>query len=471
MGDGLVRSGKSRSVSRTLAGIFGLLLITTVSVIPLTYTVVQSRRSDAVVIDVAGRQRMLLERYMKELLLAETEGTPAYRATRDLLEERVAVLMDGGPTVMHPGETAVLRAAPTQEIRAKLDDQQRRLRAFSVKAERFVAAGLGPGERDRLRSDLLHDNAALLDVSNEIVTLFTRHSEEGVQRLIRWELVMVLLVVAVATVRTWRFIQAEQALTQSRLIALEALRQRDAVKSSLLSSVSHELRTPLTAIKTMLSGLREEAGAPLSVRAECLDSIDEELDYLNRLVCNLLDMSRIEGGALVPRREWHLLEEVVEAAIRRAGPRLARRPFDVRLSPDVPPLFVDGVEMQQVLVNLLDNAVKFSPEGSPIALEARVNDGRIEIGVTNEGDGIPASDLERVFERFYRTASGRAPAPPGTGLGLAVCKGIVEAHGGRIVARSVPGEKTAVAFWLPMLSPPQDMRTPAAPAESAGRAG
>ena len=468
MGDGLVRSGKSRSVSWTLAGIFGLLLITTVSVIPLTYTVVQSRRSDAVVIDVAGRQRMLLERYMKELLLAETEGTPAHRATRDLLEERVAVLMDGGPTVMHPGETAVLPDAPTQEIRAKLHDQQRRLRAFSAKAEQFVAAG--PGERDRLRNGLLTDNAALLDVSNEIVALFTRHSEEGVQRLIRWELVMVLLVVAVATVRTWRFIQAEQALTQSRLIALEALRQRDAVKSSLLSSVSHELRTPLTAIKTMLSGLREEAGAPPSVRAECLDSIDEELDYLNRLVCNLLDMSRIEGGALVPRREWHLLDEVVEAAIRRAGPRLARRPFDVRLSPAVPPLFIDGVEIQQVLVNLLDNAVKFSPDGSPIVLEAGVSDGRIEISVTNEGDGIPASELERVFERFYRAAPGRAPAPPGTGLGLAVCKGIVEAHGGRIVARSVPGEQTAVTFWLPMLSPPQDMPAPAAPAESARRA-
>ncbi len=451
MGSRLIRSGAPQNVRRSLAGIVSLLLIATISIIPLSYTIVYYRQSDAVVIDVAGRQRMLLERYMKELLLA-AEGSASREGqdTRRLLEERVATLMNGGTVTVQPGAVGVtLPPAPTPEIREKLERQQRLLASFTGTAGRFLAAPSGTAEQARLRAGLLAENAELLSVSNEIVMLLTRHAEERVQRLIRWEVLMVLLVVAVSAVRTWRLLQAEGALAQSRMIAMEALRQRDAVKSSLLSSVSHELRTPLTAVKTMVSGLRDETGAPVSVRRELLEAIDEELDYLNRLVGNLLDMSRIEGGALVPRREWHVLDELIEAATRRMGSRLSRRPFEVRVEPDLPLLYVDAVLLQQVLVNLLDNAVKFSPPGSPITLEASCVEDGVEVSVTNTGPGIPPEELERVFERFHRARVRHTSPTSGTGLGLAICKGMIEAHGGRITARSVPDQWTMVSFRLP----------------------
>lgn len=248
-------------------------------------------------------------------------------------------------------------------------------------------------------------------------------------------------------------------------MAMQALQQSDAVKSSLLSSVSHELRTPLTAIKTMLFNLHEDPDLqPPHVRKEFLKSIDEELDYLNRLVGNLLDMSRIEAGTLKPNREWHLMDELVEAAIRRVGQRLERRALQIELSQDLPPVYVDGVEIQQVFINLLDNAVKFSPEDSPIHIDAAVVGEAVEVHVTNEGEGIPSSELERIFDRFYRVSSGRAPATPGTGLGLAICKGFIEAHDGRIVARSIAGGETTLSFRLPL------MKTVPAPEQEATHA-
>ena len=229
---------------------------------------------------------------------------------------------------------------------------------------------------------------------------------------------------------------------------MQALQQSDAVKSSLLSSVSHELRTPLTAIKAMLFNLQEGSPAPAPVQKECLRDIDEELDYLNRLVGNLLDMSRLEAGVLTPHREWNMVEELVEAAVRRLGRRLECRPLQIDLPATLPPVYVDGVAIQQVLVNLLDNAVKFSPAPTMIVLKATMTDDAVEVTVRNEGPGISSHELERIFDRFYRVT---ARTSPGTGLGLAICKGIIEAHGGRIVARSTPGKTTSVSFHLPLV--------------------
>ena len=128
----------------------------------------------------------------------------------------------------------------------------------------------------------------------------------------------------------------------------------------------------------------------------------------------------------------------MEAAIRRVEPLLTGRPLNVRLAPDLPALFIDGVQLQQVLVNLLDNAVKFSPADSAIWITAHLSDGTLEVAVTNQGPGVPAHELEKIFDRFYRVRSEHAPATPGTGLGLAICKGIIEAHGGTMTARSTP---------------------------------
>ncbi len=302
-----------------------------------------------------------------------------------------------------------------------------------------------------IRNDVLKDNAVLLEMANDAVAMLTQHSESRIHTLIRWELIVVLLVVAVASVGTWRFVQAENALKRSQAMAIQALQQSDAVKSSLLSSVSHELRTPLTAMKTMLFSLQEDGDSqPIPMRKEFLKGIDQELDYLNRLVENLLDMSRLEAGMLMPHREWHVLDELVEGAIRRVEVLLARRPLHVRLAQGLPPIYVDGVQIQQVLVNLLDNAIKFSPPESPIQITASLAAETLEVRVSNTGDGIPSDELNRIFDRFYRVQSGRAHGTPGAGLGLAICKGIVEAHGGHIMAQSVPGGETTILFRLPL---------------------
>jgi two-component system, OmpR family, sensor histidine kinase KdpD len=452
-----LRSGKFRGVNRTLVGILGLLVITIVSTVPLTLTILQLRQSDGLVIDMAGRQRMLLERHMKELLLAADGVDTPYQRTREVLRERVDALMRGGSTAVRIFNVTrtVLPSAPNDEIRGKLLQQKRLLEALVVKADRFLQTPRTADEYRVLRDDLLEENAALLEVANDAVVSLASHSEERVSRLVRWELIVVLLVVSVASVGTWRFVQAENEVKRSQIMTMEAFRQRDAVKSSLLSSVSHELRTPLTAIKTMLYDLHSHRGEKSGpAEKDLFKNIDEELDYLNHLVGNMLDMSRIEAGTLSPNREWHVLEELVEGAIRRVGQRLDRRELQIDLSSDLPPIYVDGVEIQQVLVNLLDNAVKFSPEGTPIHLGASRTGEAVEVRVTNQGEGIPSGELERIFDRFYRVSPGHVPATPGTGLGLAICKGIVEAHGGQIEARSISGRETTLSFRVPFVNAP-----------------
>ena len=184
---------------------------------------------------------------------------------------------------------------------------------------------------------------------------------------------------------------------------------------------------------------------------EFLLSVNQEVDYLDRLVGNLLDMSRFEAGALIPKKEWHILDELVEGAIRRLDGVGEARPFDVCFAENLPPVFVDGVQIQQVLVNLLDNAIKFSPPRSPIRITASLAGNSIEVGVSNSGEGVPPDELARIFERFYRVRSRESPSPPGLGLGLAICKGIIEAHGGSITAHSVQGVQTTVLFQLQLL--------------------
>ncbi len=455
MSDGVLGSGQLRGVNWTFTGIFSLLVLTALSIVPLTVTVHHLGESNATVIDVAGQQRMLLERYMKEVLQA-AQGIPApYQRTADLLAQRVTALVSGGPASAksEPNGMFVLPPAPTEDIRMRLLEQQRLLAQFVIEADTFLRTPPSTDDFARRRQALLASNAVLLQVSNEAVAMFARYFEEQVRAVIRWEALVVGLVVALASTRTWRHLQVEKALRESQAATMQALKQSDAVKSSLLSSVSHELRTPLTAMKTMLFNLQEGAPAQASLYKDCLRDIDEELDYLNRLVGNLLDMSRLEAGVLTPNREWNMVEELAEAAIRRLGRRLECRPLQIDLPATLPPVYVDGVAIQQVLVNLLDNAVKFSPPDTVISLQAAMTDDAVKVTITNEGPGIPPHELERIFDRFYRLT---APTSPGTGLGLAICKGIIEAHGGRIEARSIPGKSTSMSFDLPFV---KDMLT------------
>jgi two-component system sensor histidine kinase KdpD len=271
--------------------------------------------------------------------------------------------------------------------------------------------------------------------------------------------------------------QAALALERARLSAeaaqAAALAQSDELKSALLAAVSHDLRTPLASIKASATSLLDDSVEwDAATRRDFLTAIDEETDRLTLMVSNFLDLSRIEGGALRPQKDWYDVDELIADVRARLATRTASHPLLVTIEPDLPPLRFDYVQISQVLVNLLENAVKYTPPGTSIAVAARQAGGAIEISVHDDGPGIPVEHQARLFEKFYRAHSGSAAA--GTGIGLAISKGLVEAHGGRIWVESEPGSGTTFRFTLPLpASSHVESHPPAAasaPAPGRGRA-
>ncbi|WP_316976486.1 sensor histidine kinase [Shumkonia mesophila] len=260
---------------------------------------------------------------------------------------------------------------------------------------------------------------------------------------------------AVAIERTLLARDVEQA----RLLA-----ETENLRSALLSSISHDLRTPLVSIigsATTLSSV-EDAISP-DDRHDLVGTILDEAQRLNRFVQNLLDMSRLSYGALKPRRDWVDAREIVGGAVHRLRDTLKPFDVDVTVGPDVPLLYVDPVLMEQVLVNLLDNAAKFSPEGGRIGVDVGRRGDQVDLQVKDEGPGIPPAERELVFDMFYRVKAGDARTA-GTGLGLSICKGLVEAHGGSIRAQSGPGGRGAVmAIVLPAYPQPAETAEDAEP--------
>jgi two-component system sensor histidine kinase KdpD len=237
-------------------------------------------------------------------------------------------------------------------------------------------------------------------------------------------------------------------------LAGEAARVRvqmetERLRSSLLSAVSHDLRTPLSVITGGASTLLEsDHSLDEPVRRELLESILVEADHLNRLVANLLDMTRLEAGALEVRKEWQSVEEIVGAALGRMSRQLKDHPVVTRLEAELPFVPMDDLLVEQVLVNLLENAAKYAPPGSPIELSAKAEDGRLTMEIADRGPGIPPDEINRIFEKFYRASD--AARRPGAGLGLAICRGIIELHGGSISAENRAGGGAAFRFWLPL---------------------
>ena len=178
-----------------------------------------------------------------------------------------------------------------------------------------------------------------------------------------------------------------------------------------------------------------------------LDTLAEEADRLNRLVGNLLDMSRIESGALQPQRQWNVLIEIIESVMARMKHLAQSHRFKIDVPEDLPLLPVDFTQMEQVFTNLISNSLKYAPPGTLIQIRADVRGENVLIQVSNEGPQVPAEHLDRIFDKFYRiTAADRVT---GTGLGLSICKGIIEAHGGRIWAENIP-DGFAFNFTLPL---------------------
>jgi two-component system sensor histidine kinase KdpD len=261
--------------------------------------------------------------------------------------------------------------------------------------------------------------------------------------------------------------QGALALERAWLAQAEAraqvLEESDKLKSAILSSVSHELRTPLSTIKAAASSLRSrEVGWDSPARTELIAAIDDEADHLNMLVGNLLDMSRIESGALKPKREWNILSEIVGSVLARMKHLVEEHQIEVEIPESLPLVSVDYVQMEQVFTNLLSNSLKYAPANTRICIRLYAEE-TVHVQVSNQGPQVPSEHLERIFDKFYRiTATDRVT---GTGLGLSICKGIIEAHGGRIWAENLT-EGLAFNFTLPLTwdgttpsQPPTDMET------------
>lgn len=228
----------------------------------------------------------------------------------------------------------------------------------------------------------------------------------------------------------------------------EVLARTDELKSALMSAVSHDLRTPLASIMASVTGLLEPGmDWDEDTQREFLLGIYDEATRLNRLVGNLLDMSRIEGGALHPEKDWYSIGEVIGAVVQRLEPQLSKHPTTVDIQKDLPLLLLDYSEIDQVLTNLIENSIKYTPTGTSIDVKARRVDNVIEVSVDDNGPGVPPEHIRHLFDKFYRVDK-RSEAR-GTGLGLAITKGFVEAHGGRIWAENKPGGGLKVTFTMP----------------------
>jgi two-component system sensor histidine kinase KdpD len=246
----------------------------------------------------------------------------------------------------------------------------------------------------------------------------------------------------------------EQLAEQARRVLVQVDTER--LRSSLLSAVSHDLRTPLAVIAGSSSSLQQKDLDEVT-RQELLQTIVDESHRLARLVENLLNITRFESGAMVLNKQWCPLEEVVGSAMNHMAKAMAQRAVAINLPSDLPLVSLDDVLIEQVLINLLDNAAKYTPPLNPIDVAGRVEEGKLIVEVSDRGPGLIVGEDKAVFQKFYRGQQARQASGRGAGLGLAICRAIVEAHGGKIWAENRPGGGASFIFSVPMEGTPPEM--------------
>jgi two-component system sensor histidine kinase KdpD len=242
---------------------------------------------------------------------------------------------------------------------------------------------------------------------------------------------------------------------------VERAAETERLRSALLTSISHDLKTPLAAVLGAAGTLRE-FGQKLGdgEKADLLATIIDESERLNRFIANLLDMTKLESGAVTPNVALHDIGEIIGSALRRAGRILSRHKIALELAPDLPMLELDAVLFEQALFNLLDNAAKYAPPETTIRIQDWRNGDSVCLRVLDEGGGIPPNDLEHIFDKFYR-AQKTDQVRAGTGLGLAISRGFVEAMHGTIVAAN-RSDRSGAAFTISLPIPRQGQRLDAA---------
>ncbi len=348
----------------------------------------------------------------------------------DTIDARVSILM------AEAGDGNISRAAsyPPQDL--SLDGKEQAVAQWVLK--HGLSAGKG--------TDVLREASGMIfPVKTEETTLAVLAIEmndrektpsEGQRRLI--EAFANLAAIAIIRVRLAK--EAEQA---------KWLAESEKLHRALLDSVSHDMRTPLAAITGAVTSLISKKGAyDEGSRDVLLGTIKEEARRMNRFIGNLLDMVRLESGILKPKSEWCDVQDIVGVVLRATKETLQQHRVSVYIPPDLPPIKADFVLMEQVMVNLLENAAKYSPGNSEISISAQYADHAVRVTVADSGPPIPAPDRERVFDKFYRLHSSRHVS--GSGLGLSICKGIIEAQGGTIRVDSSSGSGNRFIFAMPV---------------------
>jgi two-component system, OmpR family, sensor histidine kinase KdpD len=381
----------------------------------------------------------------------ERSTAALYRMTRDLAATRgqnelVAVVTRhvrdtfGAPAlILLPDEGRRLQAPAGAPVGYPMDEKELSVAAWVFARGRSAGAGT-----DTLPA--AHGLYLPLVASGEIIGVLglrpadpKRFQDPAVQRLLE-------------TFAGQAAVALERALLAERAEREQVETEAERLRTSLLSSLSHDLRTPLGAITGAISSLLDERGTVSDgARRELLKTALEEAQRMNRLIGNLLDMIRVESGALQVQKEWQPLEESLGVALIRLEERLRGRPVEVHLPPDLPLVPVDAVLMEQVFINLLENAVKYTPPGTPIEISATGTDGVVRVDVADRGPGLPPGEEQRIFDKFYRAPD--VSSTSGVGLGLTIVRGIVTAHGGRIWAENRPGGGAVFHFTLPLTGP------------------
>jgi two-component system sensor histidine kinase KdpD len=228
--------------------------------------------------------------------------------------------------------------------------------------------------------------------------------------------------------------------------------ESERLRNSLLAALSHDLRTPLTSLLVQVESLAQSAPTLAASQRAMADALREEMARMSTLVTNLLEMARIESGEVKLKRQWQAIEEVVGSALRASRAAIAGHVVLTEVPPDLPLVQYDAVLIERVLSNLLENAGKYTPPGSTITVAAASRGAWLHVSVADDGPGLPPGQEESVFEKFARGE--RESAKPGVGLGLAICRAIVEAHGGTIRAENRPDGGAVFVYTLPLGTPP-----------------
>jgi two-component system sensor histidine kinase KdpD len=400
-------------------------------------------------------------------LTRELAGSVDLAQLADVAVRHIVAVFDGNAVVLLGDGANGLTAIPVASAALEIDEPERRAATWAL--SHGEAAGLETATLPGARALYL----PLRSASRTLGLLGIRPADPERLRDPEQRQMLEALCQPVA-------MALERVVLAGEAEAAHRRAEREEVLSSLLSSVSHDLRTPLAAMTGAASTLLEHE-TTADVRRDLLQTIFEEADRMNRLVGNLLDMTRLETGGLRLHKEWTPLEELIGAALNRLDALLRGRDVRVRLPADLPLLPVDNPLIVQAFVNLLENAAKYTPTGGPIEIDARavpradaagqglstdpegastLHAGSVEVAVSDRGPGLPSGTEERIFDKFFRARS--EGSPPGTGLGLAIVRGIVKAHGGSIVAENRPGGGTVFRMVLPL-----DGLPPVVPAEGA----